>query len=101
MGRKKKDSSTSVEEKPVSRKELIREYLWEIIQAHQPLLERKFTLDLIMDPNGTRGLLRDAMRTDEEDLKSEDKKTVFEILQDLKGEGALVHVSRDYWARLK
>lgn len=56
--------------------------------------ERCFDMQKVVDLPGTRGLLRNAL----DDFRPEEKKTFREILQELKGEGILLHKTGSQWA---
>jgi len=94
MAKKKMED---MEEKTMDRKGTIRKHIIDIINEHSPEVMRSFNMNDVMEPGGTRGLLRQRLP----DLKHEEKKIFNEVLQDLKNEKILFHKTSKFWARLK
>lgn len=84
------------EEKSVERYDVIREHLIKVINEFQKEVLHSFDMKSVIELPGTRGLLRKSLP----DLKQEERKTVLQILQDLKKENILYHKNRTYWVRL-
>lgn len=67
----------------------------EAVEKLQPLINRRFDINEIIDSNRPRGLVFSELSGEE------DKQKVYDIFAELKKEKILTHIAGRWWARLK